>query len=189
MNKKGFVLVETIVTSVFVLGLFVFIIANVLPIVGEYEKADDYDSIESIYDAHMVRKMILRDDQNRVAKLLTLPIETDDNAAYYLFDGNDICNFLNNVNYCKELLSRDYLDVKQIVIVPYVISDNFVRESKKFNRNLREYVLQMQKYNNTGLASDLYDFERRLIIEFNDGRVTNIELLFNGSADGGATCY
>ena len=38
MNRKGFVLVETIVTSVFILGLFTFVIANVLPIIGEYEK-------------------------------------------------------------------------------------------------------------------------------------------------------
>ena len=37
-NKKGFVLVETIVAAVFVLGLFSFIIANLLPLVGEYEK-------------------------------------------------------------------------------------------------------------------------------------------------------
>ena len=183
MNKKGFVLVETIVTSVFILGLFTFIIANVLPIIAEYEKKEDYDSIESIYDAHMIRKMILKDDEEKVAKLLTMP---SGSSEYYLFDGKDICNFLSNANYCRALLGRDFLDVKQIIITTYEISNDFVSESKNFNRNMKEYIANMQKYKN--LSSTLYNYQRRLIIEFNDGRVTNIELLYNGGA-GGATCY
>lgn len=185
MNKKGFVLVETIVTSVFVLGIFTFIIANILPIIAEYEKKEDYDSIESIYDAHMIRKMILKDDEAKISKLLTMP---SGSGEYYLFDGIDICNFLSNKNYCRTLLSRDFLDVKQVIVTTYTISDEFVKESKNFNRNLKEYVQNMQKYNNTGLSPTLYNYERRLIVEFNDGRVTNIELLFNGSA-GGSTCF
>ena len=185
MNRKGFVLVETIVTSVFILGLFTFVIANVLPIIGEYEKKEDYDSIESIYDAHMIRKMILKDDETKIVRLLTLPSGSSD---YYLFDGNDICNFLSKTNYCRALLGRDYLDVKQILITSYTISDNLVKESQKFNRNLKEYIGSMQKYNKPSFSLGTYNYQRRLIIEFNDGRVTNIELLFNSSA-GGATCY
>ena len=57
MKKKGFVLVETIVTSVFVLGLFVFIFANILPLIGDYDRIRNYDTIESIYDTHMIKKM------------------------------------------------------------------------------------------------------------------------------------
>lgn len=183
MNNKGFVLVETIITSVFVLGLFAFIIANVLPVIGEYEKAADYDSIESIYDAHLVRKMILKSDESRVAKLLTLP--TGEGKNYYLFDGDDICIYLSNENYCKALLSRSFLDVKEIVITSYDIKDGFVKASKNFDRGLREYIAQMQKYTST--IPNNYNYTNRLIIYFNDGRVTNIELLFDGPA-GGSTC-
>ena len=183
MNKKGFVLVETIITSVFVLGLFAFIIANVLPIIGEYEKAGDYDSIESIYDAHLIRKMILKSDETRVAMLLSLPQETGKN--YYLFDKDDICVYLSNINYCKTLLSRRYLDVKEIVVTSYEIKDDFVNTSKSFDRGLREYIAQMQKYKSNVPLN--YNFANRLIIYFNDGRITNIELLFDGPA-GGVTC-
>ena len=103
MNKKGFVLVETIITAVFVLGLVAFIIANVLPVIGEYEKANDYDSIESIYDAHLIRKMILKSgDEEKIARLLTLP--TDEEKNYYIFEKDDICVYLKNENYCKALL-------------------------------------------------------------------------------------
>lgn len=182
MNNKGFVLVETIITSVFVLGLFTFIIANILPLIGEYDKVRNYDTVESIYDAHMIRKMILKSDDQRVTNLVSLP-----STGYYLFDGSDICFYLSNSNYCQKLLSRDYLDVNKIIITDYVISDNFVNRSEGFDRNLREYIKQMQRYNNTGLDPSLYRYERRLIISFNDGRVVNIELLLDG-AEGGATC-
>ena len=49
------------------------------------------------------------------------------------------------------------------------------------------FISQMQRYNNTGLSSTQYNYERRLIIAFNDGRIVNIELLLDGAA-GGATC-
>lgn len=174
MNKKGFVLVETIVVSVFVLGLFTFIIANIIPLIGEYEKESDYDSVESIYSAHMIRKMILKSENQRIASLATLPAE-----GYYMFDGDDICYYLTNINYCKKLLSRDFLDVRKIILTNYTISNDFKQRSKKFDRATREYISQMQKYNNTGLNPSQYDFERRIIVVFNDGRITNIELLFN----------
>ena len=179
-NNKGFVLVETIVTSVFVLSLFTFIIANIIPLIGDYERNYEYDSIESIYDAHLIRKMILKSDEQRVTNLVSLPED-----GYYLFDGDDICLYLSNVNYCRKLLSRSYLDVSKIVLTSYVITDDFVAKSERFNRALHEYILDMQRYNNNPHAQ--YNLERRLIIVFNDGRITNIELLLDG-AEGGATC-
>lgn len=174
MNKKGFVLVETIVVSVFVLGLFTFIIANIIPLIGEYEKESNYDSVESIYSAHLIRKMILKSENQRIVGLATLPSE-----GYYMFEGDDICYYLTNTNYCKKLLSRDFLDVRKIILTNYVISNDFKKRSKKFDRATSEYISQMQKYNNTGLDPSQYDFERRIIVVFNDGRITNIELLFN----------
>lgn len=184
MNKKGFVLVETIITSVFVLGLLTFIIANILPIIGEYEKTKDYDSVESIYDAHLIRKMILKSgDSTKIAKLLTLP--NGDGNNYYLFDKDDICVYLANENYCKMLLSRDYLDVREILITSYEIKDGLVQASKNFDRGLREYIGQMQKYKSKVHLE--YNYANRMIVQFNDGRITNLEILFDGPS-GGVVC-
>ena len=113
-NNNGFVLVEAIITSIFVLGFFSFLIANLLPMVGEYEKSLDYDSISSKYDAHLIRKMILKDNSCRTENLINL--STYD---YYEFEGTDICLYLDNVNYCKELLSEDYLDVNKIILTNF----------------------------------------------------------------------
>ncbi|MBR1385570.1 MAG: hypothetical protein IJ568_01930 [Bacilli bacterium] len=175
MKNKGFVLVETIVTAVFVLGLFVFIVANIIPIVGDYDREADYDSIETIYDMHMIRKMILKSDYSKVETLLTLPSE-----GYYIFEDQDICLHLSNENYCKKLLSRNYLDVRKIIVTNYTISDDFVNRSENFDRAMREYIKVMPRYNNTSLEASTHDYERRIIVSFNDGRVGNIELLLDG---------
>ncbi len=183
ISNKGFVLVETIVAAVFVLSFFSFLIANLLPMVGEYEKVLDYDSIESKYDAHLIRKMILKDNSCRTKNLITLSED-----GYYEFDGTDICLYLENVNYCKKLLSEDYLDVKKIIVTRYNTSD-IKNKSDKFNRLIKEYIDYLPKYEST-IDIGQYFYQRRLIILFNNNRITNIELLINddGISCGGATC-
>ena len=93
MNNKGFVLIETIVTSVFVLGLFTFLVANIVPLVGDYELASNYDSIESIYDAHAIRKMLLKSSSAKLSNLLSFASVTD---RCYFFDRTEICNYVTN---------------------------------------------------------------------------------------------
>jgi len=183
-NIQGFVLVETIVAAVFVLSLFSFLIANILPLVGEYEKSYDYDSIESKYDAHLIRKMILKDNSCRASNLVKLA----DND-FYVFNGDEICLYLENVNYCKTLLSENYLDVKKIVLSHYNV-ENLKKHTDYFERAVSEYITYMPNYSNTAAGNSDYFYKRRLIVWFNDGRITNIDLLMNhdGSVCGGASC-
>lgn len=180
MNKKGFVLVETIVTAVFVLGLFAFIIANILPLIGDYDRIRDYDSVQSIYDAHLIRKMILKSDATRTYNLVNFPSGQD----YYIFEGTDICYYLSNKNYCMKLLSRDYLDVRKIIITTFNTS-SIKSKASTFDRGMAEYIKRMPKYNNAPLQS--YSYQRRIIVEFNDGRFANVELLVEAT-NGGGTC-
>ena len=103
-----------------------------------------------------------------------------DGAYYAIYDGEDICTYLSNENYCRKLLSRNYLDVRKIIITNYSISDEFIKKSAFFDRTMREYIKVMTRYTNTSSESIPYEYERRLIVSFNDGRVGNIELLFDG---------
>jgi hypothetical protein len=174
MKNKGFVLIETIISAVFVLGLFTFMATNIIPLIGEYDRDRNFDGADSIYAAHLIRKMILKSDTRKAENLVDLP----ENERYYLFEGNEICYYLSNYNYCNTLLSRSYLDVRKIVITDFKITDEFRAYAKGFDRQLSTYIKQMQSYNNTG-KEGLYDFDRRIIVSFNDGRVTNIELQFD----------
>ena len=51
LNKKGFVLAETLIVTVFVMTIFTLLYVNFFPLLGEYAKREFYDDIDSKYDA------------------------------------------------------------------------------------------------------------------------------------------
>ncbi len=60
-NNNGFILAETLVVTVFVMIMFMFLYRNSLPLVGEYERRKNYDDIETVYAANEIKKLILMD--------------------------------------------------------------------------------------------------------------------------------
>jgi len=62
-NNKGFVLVETVVVSAFVLLIFVLVFRNGVPMMEEYKKLENYDDIDSLYAANLVKDIIKKDDK------------------------------------------------------------------------------------------------------------------------------
>lgn len=184
LKKDGFVLVEAIVVISFILGIITFIFTNMLPIIGEYEKIDKYDEIVDKYNVHIIRKMLLKDNDCKVKNILEYPTD----KYFYVFEGTEICRYLQNINYCTKLLSRDYLDVKNIIIAKYNVTE-LKSASNEFNRNLSEYINLMPKYDKLESTLLGYAKTRRLIVEFNDGSISNIELLMsNNPTCGGTGC-
>jgi hypothetical protein len=181
-NKKGFVLVESIVAAIFVMAFTTFLIANMLPLVGEYEKSLKFDTVDSKYDAHLVRKMFLMDDACRVDQILYFN-DSDFSGGrpkFYYFPGDEICDYLTNQNYCRKLLSEDFLDVKEIVVTEYTGSSlKHADGDYKYDlsNEIQEYIKFMPVYGSGALS--FYKIQDRLIISFGDGRVTNLELLKN----------
>ena len=82
LNKKGFLIAESIIVGVFVLSLFTFLFVNVVPLVGQYEAREKYDTINGAYNANLVRTMILEDNKMeqefRFIHYLDLEIKLDD---------------------------------------------------------------------------------------------------------------
>jgi len=177
-QKNGFVIVETIVVVVFVLGLITFLFYNVLPLVGEYERISKYDSIGSKYDAHMIKKMLLKDGC-KLQNILSFG-----SNGYNHFTGTELCFYIDNKNYCEKLLSKDFLDVKEIIITDYIVSDIFkTRASESFGREAADYVNQLPNFNNSAVFS--YHYQKRIIVIFNDGTASNLEILKTNSSSCG----
>ena len=62
INNKGFVLAETLVVTVFLMILFTMIYSNFYPLIGEYEKRENYDDVDGKYVAYWMKKLV--EDQN-----------------------------------------------------------------------------------------------------------------------------
>ena len=59
INNKGFMLAETLIVSLFVMSTFSMLYVNILPLIAEYEKYKDYNTVEATYKAHWARKLVL----------------------------------------------------------------------------------------------------------------------------------
>ena len=62
INNKGFVLAETLVVTVFLMILFTMIYSNFYPLIGEYEKRENYDDVDGKYVSYWMKKLV--EDQN-----------------------------------------------------------------------------------------------------------------------------
>ena len=87
------------------------------------------------------------DNDCSVASVLKLGTDIfGSKPQYYYFEGDEICDFLSHTNYCKKLLSSDFLDVKEIIISDYN-GTNFKKltdtDREKFSRILQEFLSTM----------------------------------------------
>lgn len=183
LDNSGFVIVETIIVAVFVIGICTFLFMNLLPLIGEYEKVSYYDDLSSKYKTHEIRKMLLREIDKSSLGNVQIKESILNNGNYVLYKSvreednfhNPLCDKLTNKKYCNTLLSDRFLYVDQIIITPFKLSD-FKRESKddkNISRQVREYIDYLPSYSK---YSSTYDNYLRMIVVFHDGHIANIEV-------------
>ena len=172
LNKKGFLIAESIIVGVFVLSLFTFLFVNVVPLVGQYEAREKYDTINGAYNANLVRTMILED--NKMEQVLEL-----NNLPYKIYEREDLCTVenLEKANYCTKLLGDAYLNVDKIYIT-WFRTEEIKKASRNndidFNRAARDYIDSLDGYKQP--SGSTYDNYKRIIVQYNDGAFANIEV-------------
>ena len=63
LNKKGFVLIETLAVTVFAATIFVFLFKSVVPIMSIYDtKIDQIGNIDAAYNNYHIRQLVYNDD-------------------------------------------------------------------------------------------------------------------------------
>lgn len=128
ISKKGFILVETLVVTIFVVTLFLLVYKVTVPSIGEYEQLDVYDDVDSIYYANLLKKVLVRyGDMDKIdADLLAAKNQN----KYYLDITSCDSGYYQNPEYCKtvqNMLFRkntNYQDEKfTILLTNYDITD------------------------------------------------------------------
>lgn len=101
LNKKGFVLAETLVVAVFMATIFTIIYVNFYPLIGEYEKRENYDDLDSKYDIYWFKRLV----QNKNA-LPTYKWSSYTGAEYSTLDDNDEDGYPDSDNTCNASTCR-----------------------------------------------------------------------------------
>lgn len=177
INTKGFVLAESIVVGVFIITLLTFLILNILPLIGDYERIEKYDALDKKYNAHLIRKMILlEEDSTVISNILTI----GPNGYSSYPDISVFCDKFNNEDYCNSLLSSDYLDVKSIIVSSYN-TQRLKDHSNEFSRRIEDYIEYIPTHEYMTSNFIRYQRYKRIIVEYNDGNFANIEVNYEAS--------
>lgn len=150
LNNKGFALVETLIVSVFVMGIFTVLYTNFYPMIGEYEKRESYDDIDSLYKTHLLKKLV-ENDLNATGKTQLTNLK---NGTINSF--NFKCTYFNNANYCNKLLNK--VKLNQAIVTKYNLTSLKNNITSISDENLQEYITYLPKYNN-----NKYELNYRII--------------------------
>lgn len=176
LNNHGFVLAETLIVSVFLVAIFTMIYTNFYPIIGEYEKRENYDDIDGEYAAYWIKKLI--EDSNFNISLSQEGKEFLNGDKQYLrFECSYFSDTDNStqkslcINLVKSLEIADCDDNGskcQIYITNYRIGDTSPDNTKsfkytisnapksEFSNDFKEYINYLPDYKNPSIDGAKY---------------------------------
>lgn len=181
MNQKGFALAETLIVSVFVMTIFTIIFLNFFPMMGEYERRQNYDDVDSIYKVFLIKRMFESPQANSITTFNSIS-STNPYILYNLkkSDGTidySICTNLiktSGVEYCKNLINET--KTSKIILTKYKTQDlknslNKTTDPADFGSELNDYIRTLPYY--TRNDNNIKNYSYRIIVMFE--KVINAE--------------
>ena len=161
--NNGFVLIETLIVTVFLMGIFTFLFTNIIPLNARYERTRNYDDVSTVYAVDEIRKMIKKD-----ANFNSLTSGINNLTVVH----KDItkCSIYNNKNLCNALLPSLGIDgtngVNKIILTKYELTQvkNKIENNNLFETDndigLKEYIEFLPKFTDSEISQGF-----RIIIE------------------------
>ena len=142
LNNSGFILAETLVVTVFLMVIFTMLYTNYYPLIGEYQKRENYDDVDGKYVAYWMKKLIEDGSYNPPAEKKQL-LET---AGYMRFECDDVNEDDEARNLCRKMVRAFEIaecDAKgnncEIYITYYRIGGVSPDFKKTVKSNLKKY--------------------------------------------------
>lgn len=101
IGNNGFVLAETLIVTVFLMVLFTMVYSNFYPLIGEYEKREDYDDIDSKYAVFWIKKLV----ESAAFQPSDAKKEFMKEYGYMRFECGDIKSIDNQKDICINLVN------------------------------------------------------------------------------------
>ena len=150
-DKKGFVLLETLVATVLVSGILIFMFSQFSSLANNYDETNRYNNVQEIYALNTIANYISSD----WTFYNTIDIEEDE------YINITDCSKLTNSNLCKKIFEYENIDTILIVknhfnsdkILDY--DDDFLNFLKKipFNEKTKEKYRLVAQFKNNMFAT------------------------------------
>ena len=165
LNEKGFMLVETLIVSVFVGVTLIILYIQLQNISNSYDKTFSYNTATSLYNTSKVKKYLFTRNMGQINNEVLsnssgfIDISSCSNSFYKVGEENAV----QATNYCKKIYER--LRIVQVLVTKDDLTD------------VRNKIVEAG--NNEKVSSKMVDFVRyiknekkegylRIIIEFED---------------------
>lgn len=157
-KKKGYMLVETLIVSVTVTSILIYLYSQFTNVQTFYNEVYKYNNVNELYLTGTIKNLIISNEPN----------------IYEKIDSNNFINICNSVNNCstinvnspalKEIIS--HYKVKNIILASANKSDVI-----KEQINSKSYSSQMKEFSKL-IADQKKDY--RIIVEFDDSGIATV---------------
>ena len=151
-DSKGFLLAETLIVTIFVSGVLIFLFMQFRSVSKSYDESFAYNTVDDLYALEDIKNTIL-DDQT-----LYNYITTNVNEKKYI-DITD-CSLFTNSEYCLKLIELS--NIKQIFITTNYFENNDI---KNYDEAFKIFISKVH-----GDGEESY----RLIASFNDNTYASL---------------
>lgn len=128
LNNKGFVLLETLVVTIFTLIIFTLLYTSVVPLLGRYKELSYYDSVDITYDLYYFKNIINSDDNFTTIR--------NNSKGYQKIT----CEELNNDSVCNDLETiLGFTSNTELVYLNMEKKDD-LKNDENFSSDLRNYL-------------------------------------------------
>jgi hypothetical protein len=167
-NKSGFILVETLIVSVFIVTTLIFLYVQFQKIETSYSTTFKYNTTDNLYKVYNIRKYLLEglnigsNYQNVVSTFLS----SDDQYLNLTSCPSTVIS--DNRDYCLSLFQK--LDIKTVLFTREDLTDLKADLNNLYfiSEDLKAFIRYIDFDGNVA--------EYRLIVEFNDGTFASLKI-------------
>lgn len=168
-NIKGFILIETLIVSVFILSTLVFLYVQFQKIDSTYTKTFIYNTTDNLYKVNNIREYLLEGVKNAPShydNILTTFLSNTD--TYYDLTSCPSSEIVYNNIYCERLL--EHLNVKTVIFTRDDLTDikGDLNNLYFVSEGMKEFIRYLKISGNPG--------QYRLIVEFNDQTFATLKI-------------
>ena len=146
INNRGFMLAETLIVTVFVAGVLIYLYIQFSNLNNSYEDSYVYNTVEGLYALDDVKTYIESDNQ------VLEYIDTNIEELKYVDITN--CSLFTDIDYCESLLESE--NIKTIFITTNKVPDESIIQ---YNEEFTTFIKKINKEGNQSY---------RIVAEFNN---------------------
>lgn len=168
MKNNGFILIETLIVSVFVLSTLVFLFVQFQKIEEGYSKTFIYNTTDNLYKVHNIREYLLEglNTTSNYDRVLTKFLSSTD--TYYDLTSCPDTEILYNKLYCERLLTQ--MGVKTVIFTRDDLTEIKADLNNLYfiSEDMKEFIRYLKIAGTPG--------QYRLIVEFNNSTFGTLKI-------------